>query len=291
MKSRKTKAAVIDFLSSRRARGLSRETINWYGQLLAPFSRCCPLLPAAAAPLEHYLGGLDVGDETRHAHFRALRALYGWLYPRRDNANPMLDIAAPKRRRKVPYSLTLTEMGFLLAVPLSQRDRALVELLLDTGVRISEALGLVIDDVLDETIIVSGKTGQREVPISAGVKENLLKLSKGAGSLFTGRQGRLTRSGAHRIVRLALAAAGIPARKCGPHVLRHTFGRQYIMAGGDLVSLQRILGHTDIQTTRIYAELDLRDITIQHHRFTPLKAYLDAVGGLTAVLPRGGKMV
>jgi integrase/recombinase XerD len=101
------------------------------------------------------------------------------------------------------------------------------------------------------------------------------------GLVVLGTKGRMTQSGAYRVVKTALARAGINARKRGPHMLRHTFGRQYIMAGGDLVSLSRILGHTNIKTTEIYADLDLRDITIQHRRFTPLKA---ALAGAQSIL-------
>lgn len=265
----RTKQLIQDFLTSRRARGLSRETISWYGRMLAPFYRLCPDLPRRPQQIERFLGALEVGDESRHAYYRAIRAFYGWHYRRDKAGNPMLDIGAPKRRRKVPYSLSLAELGYLMLVMLSPRDRAFVDLLVDTGIRSSEALGLCRCDVLQDTILVTGKTGQREVPVSGIVRDELLRLP-GKDVLFTGTRGQLTRSGAYRIVKLALARAGISPRKAGPHTLRHTFGRQYIMAGGDLVSLQRILGHSDIATTRIYAELDLRDITVQHAKFSPL---------------------
>lgn len=271
-----TRTLICEFLASRKARGLSPKTIAWYRALLEPFSRMCPSLPQDPGTIEGFLGALNASDETRHGYYRALRAFYRWISRRRGMPNPMDDIGAPRRRKKTPWSLTVAELGFLLAIPLSPRDRALVDLLVDTGVRVTEAVNLVRDDILEETIIVSGKTGEREVPISRETKEQLLSL--GESPIFQGTRGRLTRSGAYRIVHLALKKAGIPARKWGPHTLRHTFGRQYIMAGGDLVSLQRILGHSDIKTTRIYVELDLRDVTIQHHRFTPLKLALRGSG-------------
>jgi len=270
----KTRAAVQEFILSRKAMGLSPRTIAWYRWLLEAFSRMNPELPQDPGTIEQFLGALNASDETRHGYFRALRAFYRWLCRRRQLANPMGDIGAPRRRKKTPWSLTTAELGWLLACPLSPRDRALICLLIDTGIRIAEALGLVRDDILEETIIVLGKTGQREVPLSPETRAQLMDLQHAAGRIFTGQRGRLTESGAYRIVRLAFRSAGITARKWGPHTLRHTFGRQYIMAGGDLVSLQRILGHSDIKTTRIYAELDLRDVTAQHHRFTPLKMAL-----------------
>ena len=99
------------------------------------------------------------------------------------------------------------------------------------------------------------------------------------GPLFWGRSGRLTRKGGYLIIRVLFGKAGIIGRKLGPHTLRHTFGRQYIVNGGDLVSLQRILGHSNIQTTRIYAELDMRDVVRQHHKFSPLRDALSPVQG------------
>ena len=269
VKSTKTKTAVLQFINSRRAKGLSKATVSWYGRMMKLFYGMCPELPTKALPIENFMSALNCSDESRHAYYRTLRAFYYWFYPRHNPANPMLDIGAPKRRKKVPYSLSMAEIGYLLAAPLTTRDRALIELLLDTGVRIGEALGLHKEDVLDETIMVDGKTGQRQVPISESVREELLALP-GQGYIFTGLKGPLTNSGGYRIIKMALKRAGIHAKKAGPHTLRHTFGRQYIMAGGDLVSLQRILGHSDIATTRIYAELDLRDITVQHAKFSPL---------------------
>ncbi len=265
----RTRQAIAEFIASRKAMGLTKKSIRWYAGMLEAFARLNKELPADPGRVEAFLGALNVSDETRHGYFRALRAFYGWISKRHALGNPMETIKAPRRRRKVPYSLTMAELGYLLVIPLERRNRALVNLLIDTGVRVHEAVSLVRDDILEETIIVCGKTGQREVPISGETRQMLLDL--GTNPVFRGSRGALTESGAYRIVRLAFEKAGIAARKWGPHTLRHTFGRQYIMAGGDLVSLQRILGHTDIKTTRIYAELDLRDITHQHHRFSPLK--------------------
>lgn len=269
----RTRVLINQFLSSRRARRRSPRTITWYRGFLEPFVRVNPELPQDPGTVEAFLGMLTVSDETHHAYYRALRAFYRWLHRRyREVPDVMEDIDPPSRSRKKPWSLTIAELGYLFAVPLSKRDRTLISLLVDTGARISEALGLDTDGINHDTIVVSGKTGQREVPISPETREQLLAL--GGPPIFQGTKGPLTYSGAYRIVQLALKAAGISARKWGPHVLRHSFGRQYIMAGGDLVSLQRIMGHSDIKTTRIYAELDLRDITAQHRRFTPLKQAL-----------------
>jgi integrase/recombinase XerD len=116
---------------------------------------------------------------------------------------------------------------------------------------------------------VDGKTGPREAPISPEVREQLIEVA-GGEYVFNGPNGHLTTQWVYYLIRSAFEAAGIRGRKLGPHTLRHTFGRMFIMAGGDAFSLQKILGHSNIQTTRIYVELNTADIVSQHHKFTPL---------------------
>jgi integrase/recombinase XerD len=268
----RTRTLLADFLVSRQAKDLSRKTISWYKQMLTGFAVVHSELPLEPGLVEQFLICLDRSKETKRAYFRALHAFYRWASKRYHFPNPMEELEAPPPDKKPRYSLSVLDAGWLMATPLSPRDHALLTLLLDTGIRAGEAVGLDRSDIQAETIRVFGKTGVREVPLSQETKEQLLAL--GTDPVFQGSKGRLTRSGAYRVVRLALARAGITARKHGPHTLRHTFGRQYLMNGGDLESLRKILGHTDIKTTRIYADLDLRDVTHQHHLYTPLKQAL-----------------
>jgi integrase/recombinase XerD len=292
---------VAEFLNSQRAQGNSPSTIRWYRSLLGRFAKTYKEVPESPGAIEGFLGGVDASSETRHAFFRAIKAFYTW-YSRRQGPsldprikkllalgvpinkavefiNPIYQIKAPKIRKKLPYYLSAAELAWLLVVSLSPRDRALILLLLDTGIRIGEAFNLTREDIEDDTILVDGKTGQREVPISPGVRELLLNLVSG-GYVFLGTKGRLGYTGARNIVKKAFMQAGIQAKKWGPHTLRHTFGRQYLMAGGDLGSLQLILGHSNIKTTKIYAELDIRDITIRHRKYSPLHTAQDGYQGL-----------
>jgi integrase/recombinase XerD len=265
-----TVKAVQGFLSHCRARGLSPRTITWYQYLLMGLAREQRQLPTRPDRIEHFLGQAGISDELRHGRYRALRAFYSWASQRLGVPNPMTAISAPRKRKKLPRSLSLVELGWLLLAPLSRRDRTMIMLVLDNGIRIGELVGLDREDIGEDTIFVSGKTGQREVPVSQEIRRQLLELAR-SGPLFRGPKGRLTTSGAYQAIRKALTRAGISGKKLGPHTLRHTFGRQWIVAGGDLVSLQRILGHASISTTRIYAELDLGDVLAQHRRFTPLR--------------------
>jgi integrase/recombinase XerD len=273
-----TSKVVQSFLAGCRARGLSPRTIAWYQCLLLAFANKYPRLPDKPDRIEYFLGAPEISDELRHGRFRALRAFYSWASQRLEVPNPMTQISTPRKRKKLPRTLTLTDMGCLLLAPLSRRDRTMITLVLDTGIRIGELVGMDSEDIGEETIFVSGKTGQRQVPISDETRGHLLEMAS-SGPLFRGPKGRLTTSGAYQAIRQALIRAGISGKKLGPHTLRHTFGRQWIVAGGDLVSLQRILGHASISTTRIYTELDLGDVLGQHHRFTPLIWATSAVQG------------
>jgi site-specific recombinase XerD len=274
----KTRDLVAAFLNSGKARGLSPRTIEWYEIMLRPFSVMYLHLPRKVEAIEEFLGGLSVGDESLHGYYRSLKAFYFWCEKRYGVANPMRAATPPKRRKKLPRTLSSTEIGCLFLVPLSKRDRALVSLLLDTGIRIGEAVGLEVQDVGVDTIMVDGKTGPREVPISPDVSKQVLDIASDR-YVFRGYKGHLTAHQGHYIIRKDFLAAGIKGRKLGPHTLRHTFGRHFIMAGGDAFSLQRILGHTDIQTTRIYVELNTQDIIRQHHKFTPIRAALASTPG------------
>lgn len=266
-----TSRAVDAFLAAKRAGGRSPRTLEWYRGALRRFADTCPQLPAAAEDIEAFLGSLTVGDESRYSYWRLCKAFFRWLERRYQLPNPMALVDPPLRRRKYPATLTAVQQGYLFAAPLERRDRALIALLIDTGVRIGEALQLQVEDIGEDTIRVCGKTGSREVPISGETRRLLLELAS-SGYVWSSRGGCLSREQAYRLVQKAMLAAGIHARKMGPHTLRHTFGRQWIMNGGDLVSLQRILGHTNIATTRIYVELSVADIIEQHHKYTPVRA-------------------
>ncbi|GAI45219.1 unnamed protein product, partial [marine sediment metagenome] len=85
-------------------------------------------------------------------------------------------------------------------------------------------------------------------------------------------KGPITRHLIYAIVRRALEKAGIKGPKLGPHRLRHAFGKNFLVQGGDLRSLQEIMGHADIETTQKYATLNLTDIVKKHQKFSPLKA-------------------
>lgn len=271
----RTQIYITEFLQSCLARNLAKVTIAWYREKLRRFASSCPQLPEEPGPIEKYLATIQGSPETKHAHFRALRALFIFTSERYKAPNPMARVTAPRCPRKVMPTLESGEIMRLLHSASTLRERAILTLLVDTGIRTSEAIGLRKQDISANTVRVRGKTGEREIPISDETRRLLLIVIANDGKdeyVFHGHKGRLSRHGVYRIVRAHLAKAGIQGPKLGPHRIRHAFGKGYLVNGGDLRSLQQIMGHANITTTEKYAALNLNDVIAKHHKFTPLRA-------------------
>jgi len=152
----------------------------------------------------------------------------------------------------------------------TQQEKALIGLVLDTGLRVGEVANLRWNDVHTTHLRVSGKVGERQVPIC----EESWFLLLGLGDqehIWIGRFGPLTFDGVQQSYRRIFARAGITGPKSGPHTLRHTFATMYIRHGGKIEALQRILGHQDLKTTMIYVHLAGRDVAEDHALHSPLK--------------------
>jgi integrase/recombinase XerC len=198
---------------------------------------------------------------------RKLAALRSWLrflVRRRVLArNPAADIRGPRPGRKLAAFLPIDEAVTLLdSGEASVRDRAILELLYATGLRVSELSGLDLDDVDrgDGTVRVLGK-GRKERLVPYGAKAAaaldvyLERRGPARGPLFTGRSGR--RLGVRtlfEIVRRRARAAGL-TRRVSPHTLRHSFATHLLDAGADLRAIQELLGHSRLSTTQRYTHV------------------------------------
>ena len=280
----KTTAAIQAFLNSRLAQNLRPDTITWYRQKLERFSQACPQLPKNRRPIEAFLAGLKHPDPekkytgvTIQNYFMALRAFFRFISEENGTRNPMARMRMPRSNYDQAYMATL-DVGEVLRLVLataSERDRVILTLLVDTGLRVGELLGLRKMDIQRETVIVSGKSGTREVPVSHEVRRSLLSLGAGRSEndyIFYGRKGRLTRYGIYGIVRRVMKDAGINAPKLGPHRVRHGFAKIFLVNGGDLRSLQEILGHKKITTTERYIRFADSEIIEKHRKYSPLKS-------------------
>jgi integrase/recombinase XerD len=204
--------------------------------------------------------------------------------------SPAAEVELPKRRRRLPRTLSPGEVERLIqaangVTPRALRDRALVELLYGAGLRVSEAVSLDRGRVdLDERLVRAlGKGGkERIVPLGREAAEALRRyLSRGRPfldrrhrpELFLNAQGGpLTRAGAFLILRRLAEKAGLDATRVHPHLLRHSFATHLLEGGADLRSVQEMLGHADLATTELYTHVSDR-----RRRETYFKAHPHAV--------------
>ncbi|MFC9356971.1 site-specific tyrosine recombinase XerD [Rhodococcus sp. NPDC057014] len=183
------------------------------------------------------------------------------------------DVRPPSPAKRLPKSLPVNEVLALLESvggsgpadgPRAVRDRALLELLYSTGARISEAVGLDVDDIDTETrsVLLRGKGGkQRVVPVGRPAVESLdaylirgrpALVSSATPALFLNvRGGRLSRQSAWQVLQTAADAAGISSA-VSPHTLRHSFATHLLDGGADVRVVQELLGHASVTTTQIY---------------------------------------
>ena len=189
--------------------------------------------------------------------------------------NPVLEVRAPKAQRRLPETLDVDQMARLLEVPAEDRfvtrDRAIMELLYSSGLRLAELVGLDVGglDLSDRTVTVLGKGGKtRIVPVgshaAAALKQWLQERTSIARpeetALFVGRSGaRLGRRAIQVRVAYRARRQGLSTRVY-PHLFRHSFATHLLESGGDLRGVQELLGHADIATTQIYTHLDFQHL-------------------------------
>ena len=251
-------------------RGATESTLANYSWALEKL----PSLPATADDIVDLIGAQHLAPSSRRQLWVSLRVFCQWMSATYEVPDPMAGLKPPKARPEFPRSLEVSELDLLLTLTRPARDLAIVMLAADTGCRLGELANLTWRDVGSETITVSGKTGPRTVPVGQRAREALTGLGDDQ-DVWIGRGGRpLTRSGVEQVVRRSLARAGFRPPKAGPHLLRHTFAKLYVMGGGDAFTLQRILGHASVRSTQIYVNMNPRELIEAHRKYS-------AVGQLT----------
>jgi site-specific recombinase XerD len=280
--------AVQAFLLSRQVGGFTSRTVHLYREVLGPFQKAMGADQSDCDPLavQKYLTALRsrVNGTTTHLHFSKLRAFFGWCIEAgllREHPLRGLTMKAPKTLPRVPEDETIRKL--LLACPETyegRRNRALIALLADSGLRISEALRLRIEDVnfAGRTVSVRAGKGQKDGVGFFGAeaaKHLRAWLSKRRDAhvedyLFTDRRGRsLTRShGLHILHRLSIRA-GL-ARKIGPHALRHYAATSILRQTGDLELVRQVLRHESLGMALRYAHLTKPDVSAKFRRASPL---------------------
>jgi integrase/recombinase XerD len=234
------------------------------------------------------LKDLGLSPATIHRQISAIRTYFRFLVGEGHAArNPSERLESPKRWRTLPTVLTTHEIDHLLGTPtpdapLGIRDRALLEFAYATGARVSEIVGVQLQDVMYEEGIVRlfGKGAkQRLVPVGRRALGAValyareirpgLDRGKTRGKLFLNARGTpLSRVGAWGVIKQAAKRAGI-AKRVSPHTLRHTFATHLLEGGADLRAVQEMLGHADLATTQLYTHVDRDYLRSVHRQFHP----------------------
>jgi integrase/recombinase XerD len=283
-------------------KGLAAKSLDAYERDLARFASAFASSPQIIPDIEDmrsYVGSLyaprtsgeaparPFSSRTIARHISAIRNFYRFLLSEGViQSDPTEFLSPPKQWSSLPKYLTGKEIGCLLdapdtSVPLGQRDRAMLELLYATGLRVSELCRLQTTDLAAEmeVIRVTGKGNkQRVVPagrpaleaVSEYVRSARPALLKGKASKYlfvTARGSCLTRQAFWKLLARYGRQAGI-FRSLTPHVIRHSFATHLLEGGADLRSVQAMLGHSDISTTQVYTHVlrsRLRQTVDLHH--------------------------
>ncbi len=281
------------FLVDRKAGGLSLNTVDFYGKKLRKFIQFCQLnqvqdiqdLDATSIrkyilwleELHHNPGGI-------HAHYRVLRTFLYW-YERENDldgwSNPIkkVKVKLPKEEPLEPADINAVK-AMMETCPkdfTGSRDRAMLLMLLDTGLRASELLDLNcahVNPISGSLQIMKGKGGKYRM-VYLGKKSRIalrayLKyINDPSKALFLGIHGeRLTYTGLRMVLRRRAKAAGVPYQS--PHSFRRLFALEMLRNGTDVFSLQLLMGHADLQVLRRYLKQVSSDLQEVHHRASPV---------------------
>ncbi len=289
---------IASFLVACRAAGLSPKTTNWYAGMLRTWSEAVGerwldpdatrgFIVSLQTRAERYVhhpkrrvhdGGLSVF--TIRGYVRTVKRFFKWLHDEgRITVNPMTRLQMPKKPKLLPRAITKDDFEKMMESAHLARDRALLLILRDTGCRAAEIAGLRIDDVdlARGVALVCGKGNQqRFVFLQPKTRQALTDWLQERGTfantdhVFTTQKGNFTLSTVYQVLARRARDAGIEGR-FNPHSLRHGFGRDWVLSGGDVSSLADMLGHSDIETTRIYLRFNTAELQRLHQQHSPVR--------------------
>lgn len=242
-----------------------------------------------AQDLETYVNVMGEEQFKPATISRNIASLKAWVHFLQDEGILKEDISStlkvPKIEKKVPEIMTMNEVGTLLEQPASDnpkeiRDKAMLELLYATGIRVTELISLNLEDLNLQMNYITCKDGSKErmIPFGPKARTALLRYIESARDkmisdsnnhiLFVNCSGKaMSRQGFWKLIKHYAKKAGITA-DITPHTLRHSFAAHLVENGADLKSVQEMLGHSDISTTQIYANMNhnhLREVYKRAH--------------------------
>ena len=287
---------VTAFLVAKQAQGVSpryleflRDELRFFGEFLAD-AGLDTVQSITAQAIRQYL--IALGERRNpggvHCAFRAIKTFLRWYeteYQPEDWVNPIAKVKPPKLPQEALDAVPLADVKAMLATcddtVVGRRDKAMLLVLLDTGLRASELCGLDLTDVNlsnGSVLVRSGKGGKaREVFLSAKTRRELNRYLRlrgdQAGPLFlTVQGGRFNRHGITSLLRRLAERAGVPAP--GANDFRRAFAILSLRGGADLLTLQRLMGHSNLELLRRYAKQVEDDLAKVHAQSSPVANWL-----------------
>ncbi len=279
-------------------RGLAHNSVEAYGSDLRRYLDhlerlgCTGWAQVGRGEIQAHLVELTERGLSPRSQARALSAIRTFhkllATERLTPLDPSDEIDSPRPGRGLPSPLSPDECARLLLAPdprsaTGRRDRAMLELLYATGLRVSELVGLQLNDVdLESRVLVARGKGNKErlVPVGApaaesvkaylsgGARDRLLKGRRSRDLFVTALGGRMTRHGFAKLLDRCARKIGI-RRRISPHKLRHSFATHLLAGGADLRAVQAMLGHADVATTQIYTLVETSQARRLYEKFHP----------------------
>ncbi|MCD5323071.1 MULTISPECIES: site-specific tyrosine recombinase XerD [Pontibacillus] len=235
----------------------------------------------------HHLNDLNRSQSTIARTLSSIRAFHQFLIREQiTQADPSLHIETPKKERKLPKTLSMKDVEALLSMraddALSIRNKAMLEMLYATGLRVTELVSLKVSDLhltmgfvrclgkgSKERIIPLGNMAKKSIEIYLSSSRSELVKQNQTDELFVNHHGRpLSRQGFWKILKAVAKEVGVE-KEITPHTLRHSFATHLLENGADLRAVQEMLGHADISTTQIYTHVSKARLTDIYRSYHP----------------------
>lgn len=286
-------AAVRDYLLACEVESKAPTTLRWYEYMLKPLADSYAGLPLGAITpslirqLLVILKKLERSEQTYSNQIRVLKSFWNWAVVEYGTENPMRNIKTPPIPRTVPDVISVAQLKRLIEATdnsvMGLRDRAILYILADTGLRSAGLLGLeMIDLHLDRSFMLVTEKGKhtRAVPISTRtvghLREWLKVHPKGAPNVFCSLRSRdrgheMTNSGLRLILKRLAEKAKLDDASIHPHAFRHFAALAMRQRGADVGIVAQIVGHTDVATTvHTYGQFSAEQLVEMHQHFSPL---------------------
>lgn len=275
----KRQKAIQMFIVTKKVEGCTESTIHYYmGTLRRFFNEINQRLDEITADqIRYYLAIRStrdgLGKTSQDNELRVLKSFFKWCSGEEYiDRNPTVNIKAVRKEKRIKRPFSETELELIREKATNKRDRAIVEVLYSTGVRVSELCGMNISDIANDEITVFGKgEKERTVYLNARAKiaisEYLKTRTDSENALFVGKRTgkRLNKGSVERTIRELGKSAGVS--NCHPHRFRRTAGTIALNRGMPLEQVQQMLGHEDITTTTIYARSEKRNVKASHGKY------------------------